>query len=329
VRDAPRQPADALHFHGMAQLFLESRSFFLGRLRGGDIADEEQCHGPPVVYRPGSRDGGPERVAVQPYVASFYWRQRQPRYRITYTQLDFGTQFGSNTLNQRVPYQIRRCGRAEKSNRLGIGVQHGSRIGHQDRVRRAFHHLAEARLALQEFPLGALAITDVADDGLLQQLAVHGDRPGTHFHRKLRAVASPVHGFEDIRLEFPSRFPLGCEIPFGPRGAQIPHVHSLNFGGSIPIHLDNTVVGVQDEAIAIHQEDDIVRQAAQVVVLLGQASMGGFHLILRTVLLELLTTPQPNGLGLNPDRIWATVYLDDDEAYELWRSVGLPQSPQG
>ncbi len=39
---------------------------------------------------------------------------------------------------------------------------------------------------------------------------------------------------------------------------------------------------------------------------------------------QLLTGPEPNGMGLAPDRIWATVFLDDDEAYDLWRSVGIP-----
>jgi alanyl-tRNA synthetase len=30
------------------------------------------------------------------------------------------------------------------------------------------------------------------------------------------------------------------------------------------------------------------------------------------------------GFGLDPERIWATVYLDDDEAYAIWQSVGMP-----
>jgi alanyl-tRNA synthetase len=30
-------------------------------------------------------------------------------------------------------------------------------------------------------------------------------------------------------------------------------------------------------------------------------------------------------LKLPPERLWASVYLDDDEAYELWRSVGVPE----
>jgi alanyl-tRNA synthetase len=32
------------------------------------------------------------------------------------------------------------------------------------------------------------------------------------------------------------------------------------------------------------------------------------------------------GLRLNPDRLWAAVYLDDDEAYDLWLKVGVPES---
>jgi alanyl-tRNA synthetase len=31
-------------------------------------------------------------------------------------------------------------------------------------------------------------------------------------------------------------------------------------------------------------------------------------------------------LGLDPDRLWATVYLDDDEAYALWRERGVPEA---
>jgi alanyl-tRNA synthetase len=40
----------------------------------------------------------------------------------------------------------------------------------------------------------------------------------------------------------------------------------------------------------------------------------------------LLTNPQDQGgYGFDPERLWATVYLDDDEAIELWQQVaGLP-----
>ncbi len=42
---------------------------------------------------------------------------------------------------------------------------------------------------------------------------------------------------------------------------------------------------------------------------------------------ELLTTGQGDGgYGFDPDRLWATVYLDDDEAYDIWhRVIGLPE----
>jgi alanyl-tRNA synthetase len=30
------------------------------------------------------------------------------------------------------------------------------------------------------------------------------------------------------------------------------------------------------------------------------------------------------GFGLDPSRIWPTVYLDDDEAFEMWRAIGVP-----
>jgi alanyl-tRNA synthetase len=33
---------------------------------------------------------------------------------------------------------------------------------------------------------------------------------------------------------------------------------------------------------------------------------------------------EQGGFGMDPERIWATVYLDDDEAIELWRATGLP-----
>ena len=41
---------------------------------------------------------------------------------------------------------------------------------------------------------------------------------------------------------------------------------------------------------------------------------------------ELVTGPVADGgLGFDPDRIWVTVYLDDDEAAEAWhRIAGLP-----
>ncbi|NLU80452.1 alanine--tRNA ligase [Micromonospora sp. HNM0581] len=40
---------------------------------------------------------------------------------------------------------------------------------------------------------------------------------------------------------------------------------------------------------------------------------------------ELATkSVEAGGFGLDPERIWATVYLDDDEAYEIWRRTGVP-----
>ena len=41
---------------------------------------------------------------------------------------------------------------------------------------------------------------------------------------------------------------------------------------------------------------------------------------------ELLTTSRDDGgFGFDPQRLWATVYQDDDEAFEIWtRTVGLP-----
>ncbi|MFD0784258.1 alanine--tRNA ligase, partial [Micromonospora azadirachtae] len=40
---------------------------------------------------------------------------------------------------------------------------------------------------------------------------------------------------------------------------------------------------------------------------------------------DLVTKSQEQGgFGLDPERIWPTIYLDDDEAFELWRSVGVP-----
>src|ERR687898_2748719 len=42
---------------------------------------------------------------------------------------------------------------------------------------------------------------------------------------------------------------------------------------------------------------------------------------------ELVTSEQHNGgYGFDPDKIWTTVYQDDDEAFELWRRIaGLPE----
>ncbi|NMO56295.1 alanine--tRNA ligase [Actinoplanes sp. TBRC 11911] len=42
---------------------------------------------------------------------------------------------------------------------------------------------------------------------------------------------------------------------------------------------------------------------------------------------ELSTKPQDQGgFGLDPERIWPTVYFEDDEAYEIWKKIGVPES---
>jgi alanyl-tRNA synthetase len=40
---------------------------------------------------------------------------------------------------------------------------------------------------------------------------------------------------------------------------------------------------------------------------------------------QLSTDPvEAGGFGLDPERLWATVYLDDDEAIDIWRRTGVP-----
>jgi alanyl-tRNA synthetase len=40
---------------------------------------------------------------------------------------------------------------------------------------------------------------------------------------------------------------------------------------------------------------------------------------------ELSVNPvEQGGFGLDPERVWATVYLDDDEAIDIWRRTGVP-----
>ncbi len=40
---------------------------------------------------------------------------------------------------------------------------------------------------------------------------------------------------------------------------------------------------------------------------------------------NLITRPvAEGGYGLDPDKVWATVYLDDDEAIDIWHRTGLP-----
>jgi alanyl-tRNA synthetase len=31
-------------------------------------------------------------------------------------------------------------------------------------------------------------------------------------------------------------------------------------------------------------------------------------------------------LGLSPERLWVTIYLDDDQSFRIWRSIGVPES---
>ncbi|MGS7337795.1 alanine--tRNA ligase-related protein, partial [Enterobacter kobei] len=40
----------------------------------------------------------------------------------------------------------------------------------------------------------------------------------------------------------------------------------------------------------------------------------------------LTRSVEEGGFGLDPERLWVTVYLDDDEAAEIWRDkIGVPE----
>ncbi|WP_433294984.1 alanine--tRNA ligase [Actinoplanes sp. CA-030573] len=42
---------------------------------------------------------------------------------------------------------------------------------------------------------------------------------------------------------------------------------------------------------------------------------------------DLVTKPvDQGGYGLDPERIWPTVYLDDDEAFGFWKAIGVPEA---
>jgi alanyl-tRNA synthetase len=40
---------------------------------------------------------------------------------------------------------------------------------------------------------------------------------------------------------------------------------------------------------------------------------------------ELLTSPQPRGFGLAPEKLWISIFLTDDEAHGVWRAIGVPE----
>lgn len=58
--------------------------------------------------------------------------------------------------------------------------------------------------------------------------------------------------------------------------------------------------------------------------MLGNFSFGDYF---KEKAVELAWDLLTNGYGLPADKLWASVYLDDDEAYDLWtRRVGIPES---
>src|SRR5262245_58015375 len=40
---------------------------------------------------------------------------------------------------------------------------------------------------------------------------------------------------------------------------------------------------------------------------------------------ELLTSPEPQGMGLDADKLWVTIYNEDEESHDLWRAAGVPE----
>jgi len=57
--------------------------------------------------------------------------------------------------------------------------------------------------------------------------------------------------------------------------------------------------------------------------MLGNFSIGDYF---KEGAIELAWEFVTHGLGLSPDRLWITIYLDDDEAQELWMKIGVPEA---
>jgi len=57
--------------------------------------------------------------------------------------------------------------------------------------------------------------------------------------------------------------------------------------------------------------------------MLGNFSLGDYF---KEGAIELAWEFVTQGLGLPPDRLWITIYLDDDEAQVLWMKIGVPEA---
>ena len=58
--------------------------------------------------------------------------------------------------------------------------------------------------------------------------------------------------------------------------------------------------------------------------MLGNVSFGDYF---KDVAIELAWNLVTKEFGLAKDRLWATVYVDDDQAFDLWKKIaGLPES---
>ncbi len=58
--------------------------------------------------------------------------------------------------------------------------------------------------------------------------------------------------------------------------------------------------------------------------MLGNFSIGDYFKAEAIAWAWEYVTSARGGLGLPPDRLWTAVFLDDDEAFELWRKQGVP-----
>ena len=164
-------------------------------------------------------------------------------------------------------------------------------IQNDDACRRGLDDRFQFLLGLPQFLFHRFAFGDVTNDGLPELDSIYIDRPGAGLDREDRPVVAAMPGLDrsPVRLALRGRLSLRFGLVALP---QVAEAHPQQILAAAAVGRSGAGVGLDDRALRVAEEDDVVGVVAQVVEMPYQGAAFHFGLIGLLVEPQPLVTPQ-------------------------------------